>query len=110
MSARGEYLGRIAPGVCLDQSGWPSLRGPHNAQNALAAIKACEALAVATAAIDRGLETFTGLAHRMQRIGEVAGVVYVDDSKATNPESRSEERRVGTECVSTCRSRWSPDH
>src|SRR3546814_3827435 len=64
LSARGEHLSKIAPGVCLDQSRWPSLRGPHNAQNALAAIKACEALAVATAAIDRGLETFTGLAHR----------------------------------------------
>src|SRR3546814_2602508 len=45
LSARGEHLSKIAPGVCLDQSRWPSLRGPHNAQNALAAIKACEALA-----------------------------------------------------------------
>src|SRR3546814_7544935 len=36
-----------------------------------------------------------------------------DDSAATNLEamvSRSEERRVGKECVSTCRSRWSPYH
>src|SRR3546814_14289928 len=73
LSARGEHLSKIAPGVCLDQSRWPSLRGPHNAQNALAAIKACEALAVATAAIDRGLETFTetGRATGRDRVGPI---------------------------------------
>jgi len=87
LSARGEHLTKIAPGVCMDQSRWPSLQGPHNAQNALAAIAACQALGVAEADIDRGLETFTGLPHRMERIGEVAGVTYIDDSKATNPES-----------------------
>src|SRR3546814_11169590 len=44
--------------------------------------------------------------------GDVAGVIAT-----TNPETnidiymgRSEERRVGKECVSTCRSRWSPEH
>jgi UDP-N-acetylmuramoylalanine--D-glutamate ligase len=87
LSARGEHLTKIAPGVCLDQSRWPSLKGPHNAQNALAAINAARALGVSEAAIDRGLETFTGLPHRMQRVGERNGVVFVDDSKATNPES-----------------------
>jgi UDP-N-acetylmuramoylalanine--D-glutamate ligase len=86
-AARGEHLTKIAPGVCLDQSRWPSLPGPHNAQNALAAIAAARALGVAEAAIDKGLETFTGLPHRMQRVGERNGVAYVDDSKATNPES-----------------------
>ena len=87
LSARGEHLTKIAPGVCLDQSRWPALRGPHNAQNALAAIHAARALGVPEAAIDRGLETFTGLPHRMQRVGERGGVVFVDDSKATNPDS-----------------------
>src|SRR3546814_15924194 len=39
-------------------------------------------------------------------------IVALDQSKATNrlKAARSEERRVGKECVSTCRSRWSPDH
>ncbi|MDQ2879544.1 MAG: UDP-N-acetylmuramoyl-L-alanine--D-glutamate ligase, partial [Pseudomonadota bacterium] len=37
--------------------------------------------------IDRGLESFTGLPHRMQRVATKHGVAYVDDSKATNPES-----------------------
>ena len=87
LSARGEHLTKIAPGVCLDQSRWPGLQGPHNAQNALAAINAAQALGVPTAAIDRGLETFAGLPHRMQRVGERDGVTFIDDSKATNPES-----------------------
>ncbi len=87
LSARGEHLTKIAPGVCMDQSPWPSLQGPHNAQNALAAIAACQALGVAEADIDRGLESFRGLPHRMERVRELRGVAYVDDSKATNPES-----------------------
>jgi UDP-N-acetylmuramoylalanine--D-glutamate ligase len=87
LSARGEHLTKIAPGVCMDQSRWPSLQGPHNAQNALAAIATCQALGVAEAAIDRGLESFRGLPHRMERVRELRGVAWVDDSKATNPES-----------------------
>jgi UDP-N-acetylmuramoylalanine--D-glutamate ligase len=87
LSARAEHLTKVAPGVCMDQSRWPSLQGPHNAQNALAAISACQALGVSEADIDRGLETFQGLPHRMQRVAVHNGVAYVDDSKATNPES-----------------------
>lgn len=87
LSARGEHLTKIAPGVCMDQSRWPSLQGPHNAQNALAAISACQALGVPEEAIDRGLGSFTGLAHRMERIATINGVAFINDSKATNPES-----------------------
>jgi UDP-N-acetylmuramoylalanine--D-glutamate ligase len=87
LSSRGEHLHKIAPGVCMDQSRWPSLQGPHNAQNALAAIAACQALGVPEAAIDAGLESFKGLPHRMERVGVVNGVAYVNDSKATNPDS-----------------------
>lgn len=87
LSARGEHLTKIAPGVCMDQSRWPSLQGPHNAQNALAAIAVARALGVPERDIDRGLESFQGLPHRMERVGVHDGVVFVDDSKATNPES-----------------------
>jgi UDP-N-acetylmuramoylalanine--D-glutamate ligase len=87
LSKRGEDLTKIAPGVCMDQSRWPSLQGPHNAQNALAAIAACQALGVGEGLIDRGLETFAGLPHRMERVATVKGVTYVNDSKATNPDS-----------------------
>ncbi|MEI9928489.1 MAG: UDP-N-acetylmuramoyl-L-alanine--D-glutamate ligase [Sphingomonas sp.] len=86
-SGRAEDVTRIAPGVCMDQSRWPALQGPHNAQNALAAIAACEALGIDTAAIDRGLESFPGLPHRMERVATRNGVLYVNDSKATNPTS-----------------------
>ena len=86
-AGRSADLTKIAPGVCMDQSRWPSLQGPHNAQNALAAIAACEALGIGNAAIDAGLASFAGLPHRMQRVAEVNGVAFIDDSKATNPES-----------------------
>ena len=87
LADRGEHLTKIAPGVCLDQRRWPGLQGPHNAQNALAAIAVAKALGVAERDIDRGLESFTGLPHRMQLVGERGGVRFVNDSKATNPES-----------------------
>ncbi|MBM6575594.1 UDP-N-acetylmuramoyl-L-alanine--D-glutamate ligase [Microvirga sp. SRT01] len=87
LSARGEHLTKIAPGACMDQRSWPSLQGPHNAQNALAAIAVAKALGIAEADIDRGLASFAGLPHRMELVATVNGVAYVDDSKATNPES-----------------------
>jgi UDP-N-acetylmuramoylalanine--D-glutamate ligase len=70
-----------------DQSAWPALTGPHNAQNAAAAIKVCESLNIEAEKIDRGLRTFPGLPHRMERVATLGGVTWYDDSKATNPES-----------------------
>ncbi|ATY31919.1 UDP-N-acetylmuramoyl-L-alanine--D-glutamate ligase [Sphingomonas psychrotolerans] len=87
VSGRSEDVTKIAPGVCMDQSRWPALQGPHNAQNALAAIAACEAFGVDKAAIDKGLETFPGLPHRMERVATRKGVLFVNDSKATNADS-----------------------
>jgi UDP-N-acetylmuramoylalanine--D-glutamate ligase len=86
-AGRSADLTKIAPGVCMDQSRWPALQGPHNAQNALAAIAVCEALGIDNAAIDRGLETFPGLPHRTERVATKAGVLWINDSKATNPTS-----------------------
>jgi UDP-N-acetylmuramoylalanine--D-glutamate ligase len=87
LSARGEHLTKIAPGVCMDQRGWPGLQGPHNAQNALAATAVTRALGVSESDIDQGLATFRPLPHRMEPVSTIDGVAYVDDSKATNPES-----------------------
>jgi len=67
------------------QSEWPTLQGPHNAQNAAAAIAVCEALHVAEHRIEEGLRTYPGLPHRMERIRDRDGVLFVNDSKATNP-------------------------
>ena len=62
----------------------PALDGPHNAQNAAAAVAACDALGIDRAAIEKGLCTFPGLPHRMERVAEKGGVAFVNDSKATN--------------------------
>ena len=70
-----------------DQSRWPSLQGPHNAQNAAAAVAAARALGVSDEKIAEGLATYPGLPHRMERVAEKEGVLFVNDSKATNPDS-----------------------
>jgi UDP-N-acetylmuramoylalanine--D-glutamate ligase len=69
----------------LDQSEWPTLQGPHNAQNAAAAIEVGTALRLDERAVDKGLRTYPGLPHRMERVREKDGVLFVNDSKATNP-------------------------
>ena len=73
--------------VLAGQADWPSLQGPHNLQNAGAAVAAAEALGITEKQWRPALETFTGLPHRMERIAENDGVLFVNDSKATNPAS-----------------------
>jgi UDP-N-acetylmuramoylalanine--D-glutamate ligase len=58
---------------------------PHNVANALAAAALARACGVRPASVRDGLRAFRPDAHRIARVGEVEGVVYVDDSKATNP-------------------------
>lgn len=70
-----------------DLAGIPTLRGRHNAQNALAAVAALEAAGLAPEEIQAGLESFTGLAHRMQLVARRGRVLFVNDSKATNAEA-----------------------
>jgi len=60
------------------------LLGDHNVHNALAAALAARAAGAAPEAIAEGLRSFRGLPHRLERIREVAGVVWINDSKATN--------------------------
>jgi UDP-N-acetylmuramoylalanine--D-glutamate ligase len=62
----------------------PLIRGAHNRQNAAAATAAARALGIADEQIARGLESFPGVPHRLEPLGEVNGVRYVNDSKATN--------------------------
>jgi UDP-N-acetylmuramoylalanine--D-glutamate ligase len=64
-----------------------SLRGLHNAQNAACAVGAALALGVTEAAIQRGLVSFPGLAHRMEQVGRKDNVLFVNDSKATNADA-----------------------
>ena len=66
------------------QADWPSLQGPHNLENAAAAIEVCDILGLAGPQIRAGLESYRGLPHRMERVAEISGVAYVNDSKGTN--------------------------
>jgi len=60
------------------------LVGTHNQLNSLAACALARSAGVGDAALAEGMRSFVGLPHRCQRIADVAGVAYVDDSKATN--------------------------
>ena len=87
--ARGTYI------VELDSSqqpDWPTLQGPHNLKNASAAYDVQSSLddqGVQTDPIifSEACRTFPGLPHRMQRVRDRSGVLFVNDSKATNPDS-----------------------
>jgi UDP-N-acetylmuramoylalanine--D-glutamate ligase len=63
------------------------LAGKHNVQNVMAALLACLAAGLEPAALREGVKTFSAMAHRLQPVRTAAGVLYVDDSKATNPGS-----------------------
>jgi UDP-N-acetylmuramoylalanine--D-glutamate ligase len=72
----------------LDNIG--SLRGLHNAQNAACAAAAALALGLDAAAVQHGLRSFPGLAHRMEQVGRKGPVLFVNDSKATNADSAAQ--------------------
>ncbi len=80
-------LFRVSSKNAGDQSAWPSLQGPHNAQNVACARAVALALGVEAGAIEQALRSYPGLPHRMERVAERHGVLYVNDSKATNPTS-----------------------
>ena len=73
--ARGGEL--IVPAASL------SLVGRHNALNALAALALVSSVARIRQPVLEALRAFRGLPHRMERVGEANGVLYVNDSKAT---------------------------
>ncbi len=75
---------RVHASETIDQSRWPTLQGPHNAQNVAAAIAVTKSLGIAHHHIELGLASYPGLPHRMERIRELNGILYVNDSKATN--------------------------
>lgn len=61
--------------------------GNHNRMNALAAICAAKLFGIPNGAIAAGLKAFRGVRHRLQNVGELNGVTFIDDSKATNVDS-----------------------
>jgi UDP-N-acetylmuramoylalanine--D-glutamate ligase len=88
--ADGERLMRGEGGTgeeLLSLNGIGSLRGRHNAQNALAALAACLSCGLTLPEIAEGFRTFPGLAHRMEQVGRKGNILFVNDSKATNAEA-----------------------
>lgn len=91
LKAEGKPLVRIKT-ADLDAAGLadgrsPSLAGPHNAQNAAVAAAICRQLGLTDAQIADGIATYRGLPHRMERVCDTGGVIYINDSKATNAAS-----------------------
>jgi UDP-N-acetylmuramoylalanine--D-glutamate ligase len=76
--------------VVAHLGGIGSLRGVHNAQNAACAAGAALALGLSAQAIQQGLRSFPGLAHRMEQVGRKGRVLFVNDSKATNADSSAQ--------------------
>jgi len=62
----------------------PAIPGAHNRENAAAATAAARAAGISDEAVAEALRTFPGVEHRIEEIADVAGVRYVNDSKATN--------------------------
>ena len=65
----------------------PNLRGAHNAQNAAFAFAAASAVGLSLEEIAAGLTSFPGLAHRMEPLGRLGHVLFINDSKATNADA-----------------------
>ena len=72
------------------------LRGAHNLDNAMAAAALALARGIDADAVREALRSFAGVAHRLEEVARRRGVLYVNDSKATNPDSA----RVGVEAFS----------
>ena len=91
--------GKVSPGAYLEQNraavflggtgelydlnGF-ALPGVHNLENALAAILGARLMGADPAAVQKTLLTFKGFGHRLEYVGEVKGIGFYDDSKATN--------------------------
>jgi len=84
--ADGRLLARDGEHIA-DLSGARSLPGRHNAQNAAFAYAAARAVGVSHNAAVEGLMTFPGLAHRMEEVGRLGKVRFINDSKATNADA-----------------------
>ena len=73
-----------------DVQGAAGLAGPHNALNAAMAIEIAKALGLDDADIKKSLPHFRGLPHRMEDVGTIEGIRFINDSKATNGEAAAE--------------------
>lgn len=87
IAARHPRAARVSAGAVMDQAHYPALQGPHNAQNIAAARAVADGLGIPADAVESALRSYPGLPHRMERVAERGGILFVNDSKATNPAS-----------------------
>ena len=88
LARRGtEFVHLTDPQSVTGQAEWPSLQGPHNLQNIAVAIAIVESLGVTEAQWRPAMRSFNGLAHRMEVVAERNGILFINDSKATNAAS-----------------------
>jgi UDP-N-acetylmuramoylalanine--D-glutamate ligase len=71
----------------LDLRPMRALRGKHNWQNACAAYSAVRALGLTSKEIEAGMKSFPGLEHRMEEVGRIGAILFINDSKATNADA-----------------------
>ena len=81
--ADGQYVIEYPTPFNMEQESL-SLRGKHNMYNSLAAGIAARISGIDDASLRQSLSDFEGVEHRLQKVARVAGVQYINDSKATN--------------------------
>ena len=81
---KAEKDGQILDIVNVDEM---KIFGPHNEENAMAAVGCCLYAGADIRYIQEGLREFPGVAHRIEPVGVIDGVSYYNDSKATNPDA-----------------------
>ncbi len=83
-----KLISRVMPGPrrCYDLRRW-QLTGNHNKQNLLAAVLAATCMGAAPEAIQKSIDNFSPLPHRMEQIYHWRGIRFYNDSKATNVDS-----------------------
>jgi len=68
----------------------PDLQGPHNALNTAIAMEICQHLGVDRDALIAALPHYRGLPHRMEKVGQIGDIRFINDSKATNGDAAAE--------------------
>lgn len=96
--AQGMVL-RDDAGILAHLDACPALPGEHNAQNAAAAAAMALTLGLDRASIAEGLRTYPGLPHRQEVVGQMRGVRFINDSKATNADSAARALASYQRCI-----------